>query len=353
MEMLPSGTYFETYRQSKALIHTKLQWGWFIGFLLFLYLLPFFAGAHLLSIAIMMCIILISVLGLQIVIGYTGQLNLGQSGFMGVGAYLCALLANQFNLPFWLAIPGGGIGAAVLGAMFGIPASRVKGFYLALTTLAAQFIFTFAIVRLPYEWFGGYKGLPVAAARIGDLVFDTDQRFYFLAMSLVVIFTFFTFNLARSRVGRAFMAIRDNENAAEIMGVHVSRYKVLSFGICALYAGISGSVWAYYVRYVGIDQFTLWHSIWYVGMIIIGGLGNTLGAILGVVAIRGLQEILNYAGPALSNLFPSAGGGAMWFASMNILLGGLIVVFILFEPKGLAHRWNLLKVSYRKWPFPY
>ncbi len=351
--MLPSGTYFETYQQAKAIVHTRLQWGLLLAFLVFIFAVPLFVEARILAIVTMISIVLVSVLGLQIVMGYCGQLNLGQSAFMGVGAYVCALLAGTFALPFWVAIPGGGIGAALFGTLFGIPASRIKGFYLALTTLAAQFIFAFIIVRMPGDWFGGYKGLAVAPASVGGIVLDSDDKFYFLAMGTAVILVFFTVNLVRSRIGRAFMAIRDNENAAEIMGISVSHYKTLAFAICALYAGIAGGLWAYYVRYVGVDQFTLWQSIWYAGMIIVGGLGSVVGAIFGVIFIRGLQEIINYLGPAISQSLPWVGGAATWFAFMNVILGGLIILFILFESRGLVHLWGVLKATYRKWPFPY
>jgi branched-chain amino acid transport system permease protein len=172
-------------------------------------------------------------------------------------------------------------------------------------------------------------------------------------MTTGVIMIFFSFNLVRSRVGRAFIAVRDNDLASEIMGINVFYYKALGFFIGALYAGVAGGLWAYYIRYLGADQFTLYYSVWFVGMVIVGGLGSILGAILGTIFIRSLQEIISYLGPFLVKLLPHVAGEEVWFAGMNILLGGVIILFLILDPRGLYHRWILLKTSYRIWPFPY
>ena len=189
-------------------------------------------------------------------------------------------------------------------------------------------------------------------ASLGGFAFDTDTRIYFLILAVSAIMTAGAFGLARSRTGRAFVAVRDNDNAAEVIGIDVFYYKVLAFFIGAFYAGIAGGLWAYYVRYVQVDQFSLWMSVWYIGMLIVGGMGSVLGAIVGTIVIRLLQELITGAGPMLIELFPQLGGQIV-FASMNILLGGLIVLFMIFEPRGLVHRWNIIKESYRIWPFPH
>lgn len=353
MPLLPCGIHFDSYRKEMAYIHTRPQMIAFVGFLVLLVVLPLVISSRLVGIINIMAIICVAVVGLQITTGLAGQINLGQSAFMGMGAFVCAALANNLRLPFWLAVPAGGLGGALLGAVFGLPALRIKGFYLAMTTIAAQIMFPLIIMHLPEQWFGGAVGLQLEPARLFGLTFETDVSLYYLVMATSGIMILFAFNLARSRIGRAFVAVRDNDIAAEIMGVNVFYYKTLAFFIGALYAGVAGGLWAYYIRYVGADQFTLYFSVWYVGMLIVGGLGNIFGAILGVVFIRSLQEIVTYLGPYMTQLFPHVAGGEIWFSGMNILLGGAIVLFLIFEPRGLYHRWCLLKTSFRIWPFPY
>ncbi|MDY7036376.1 MAG: branched-chain amino acid ABC transporter permease [Thermodesulfobacteriota bacterium] len=353
MALLPCGVYFETYRQKKTYLHTGPQWACLIGFIILLLFLPHLVSLRFTGIINMMSIILIAVVGLQITIGYTGQINLGQSAFMGMGAFVAASLANNLNWPFWITIPCGGLGGAFLGAIFALPVSRIKGFYLALTTLAAQIMFPLIIMHLPKKLFGGAFGMRLEPARFLGITLDSDRSLYYFDIIIASIMILFAFNLVRSRIGRAFMVIRDNDIAAEIIGINIFFYKTLAFFIGAFYAGVAGALWAYYIRYIGVDQFTLYFSIWYVGMLIVGGMGSVLGAILGTVFIRTLQESVTYLGPFLVQIFPQTGGPEIWFAGMNILLGAVIILFLIFEPRGLAHRWNIIKTSYRIWPFPY
>lgn len=348
---LPGGVYSETYAQDRALIRTPGQWTWFVLFMAALLVLPAFAGGRVIGIVNVIGITLVAVVGLQITSGLAGQINMGQSAFMGVGAYAAGALSVKFGAPFWIAIPLAGVGAAVFGALFGLAALRIKGFYLALTTIAAQYIFTFAMLKLPKEWFGRAEGIRLEPAALGSFAFDTDARIYYLILFVVVVMTTGAFGIVRSRTGRAFVAVRDNDNAAEVIGIDVFYYKVLAFFIGAFYAGVAGGLWAYYLRYVQADQFTLWLSVWYIGMLIVGGMGSILGAIVGTIVIRLLQEFISAFGPALSEMVPQL-GGQLVFAGMNILLGGLIILFVMFEPRGLVHRWNIIKESYRIWPFP-
>jgi branched-chain amino acid transport system permease protein len=353
MALLPCGVHFRTYRGDRAYLHTKAQWVWFIAFFILLFLLPQLISIGFIAMINVTAIMIIAVVGLQITSGYAGQVNLGQSAFMGMGAFVTASLAANVNLPFWLSIPAGGVGGALFGALFGLPALRIKGFYLALTTIAAQIIFPLFIMSLPDKWCGGAIGLQIDPARLGDIAFDTDKSLYSLIMGVTIMMVYFAFNLVRTRVGRAFVAIRDNDIAAQIMGINLFTYKTLAFFIGAFYAGVAGGLWAYHLRYVGADQFTFYYSIWFVGMLIVGGLGSVLGAILGTVFLRALQEFVTFLGPLLVNVFPNIGGAQLWFAGMNILLGGVIILFLVYEPRGLAHRWNILKTNYRVWPFPY
>jgi branched-chain amino acid transport system permease protein len=353
MAILPCGIHFEKYETDMGYLRTRLQWASFLLFLALLMLLPHILGVRFIAMINMAAMICIAVVGLQITTGYAGQINLGQSAFMGMGAFACGSLAVNFNWPFWLTIPAGGLGGAALGAVFGIPALRIKGFYLAITTIAAQVIFPLIIMHMPSNWFGGAIGLNLDPARLGPITFDTDVSLYYFIMVTTILMLFFAFNLVRCRVGRAFVAIRDNDIAAEMTGINVFFYKTLAFAIGAGYAGVAGGLWAYYIRYVGADQFTLYFSVWYMGMIIVGGLGSILGAIMGVVFIRALQEFITALAPILVQDLGMGGSAAIWFAGMNILLGGIIILFLVFEPRGINHRWNIVKTAYRIWPFPY
>ncbi len=351
---LPAGVYAQTYDEDHALIRTKPQWIWFVVLMLFVFTLPLFSGGRIIGIMNVIWITLIAVVGLQINVGYAGQVNLGQSAFMGVGAYAAGALTFHFNLPIWVTIPAAGICAALFGAIFGIAAVRVKGFYLALTTIAAQYVFHFAMLKLPKAWFGQIQGLRIDPVSIFGFELDTDIRIYYLVACIAVLMIYGAWGLVRSRTGRALVAVRDNDNAANIIGINVFYYKALSFFIGAFYAGVAGALWAYYIRYVLSDMFTLWLSVWYLGMLIVGGMGSLLGAIIGTVVIRALQEFITYFGPLIAELgiIPDT-GGAIVFASMNMLLGGVIILFVIFEPRGLVHRWNILKESFRIWPFPH
>jgi branched-chain amino acid transport system permease protein len=235
-----------------------------------------------------------------------------------------------------------------------VAAVRVKGFYLALTTIAAQYVFSFAMLKLPAEWFGQTKGLRLDPVSLFGFEFNTDKKMYYLLAVIGVIMIYGAYGLIRSRTGRALVATRDNDNAADIIGIDLFYYKAMAFFIGAFYAGVAGALWAYYIRYVMADMFTLWLSVWYLGMLIVGGMGSILGAIIGTVVIRLLQEFITYFGPWVADIsFLANVGGQIIFASMNMLLGGIIILFVIFEPRGLVHRWNIIKESYRIWPFPH
>jgi branched-chain amino acid transport system permease protein len=312
---------------------------------------PLYLSNYWLSVFNKIGITLIAAIGLNILIGYCGQLSIGHMGFMAVGAYTSAILTNRFELPFPVSFICAGLMAGVVGIIFGLPSIRVKGFYLAITTIAAQFIVMWIISQ--WSWTGGQLGMIVPFASIGDFVFRSGQSQYFLIIGITVLCVFFAKNLARTKVGRAFIAVRDNDLAAEVMGVNLTYYKLLAFFIGCFLAGIAGSLFAHWNVSLTPEQFSFKDSILYVGMIIIGGLGTSIGPILGVVFIRLLQEILTInIVPFLSETLTSFPSG---FASgvQPMTLGLVIVLFLILEPRGLAHRWNLFKASYRLWPFSY
>lgn len=296
--------------------------------------LPFYGGGRAVGIGITMGITMISVVGLQLTMGYAGQVNLGQSAFMGVGAFAAGLCVSKFEMSAISSLLVAGLAAALFGMVFGAAAIRIKGFYLALTTIAAQYIFTFMMLKLPASWFGQAEGLRLGAATFFSMPLNTDQRIYWFVLGVLLLLIVGAKNLVRSKSGLAFIAIRDQESAAPLIGINVVKYKLLAFLIGAGYAGVAGGLWAFYVRYVQIDQFTLWLSIWYTGMIIVGGIGSIGGAIIGTIVIRLIQEGLTFLGPQLAEM-GDGGSGQLVFASMNIILGLAIMGCVIFARKGL------------------
>ncbi len=261
------------------------------------------------------------------------------------------LLGLFFALPFLVGMLGAGVVSGLIGLVFGIPSIRVKGFYLAITTIAAQFI----IVRwvIPHWGLtGGSAGLVAPPASIFGFVFTSEMSKYYLVLAVAALTILFAKNLARTRVGRAFIAVRDNDLAAEVMGGNLLYYKLLAFFIGCFMAGIAGSLLAHWTGSISTEKFTFTNSILYVGMIIIGGVGTTLGPILGVVFIRFLDVGVTKLSPTLQSAFPALPSG-FTTGIAPMLFGLAIILFLIFEPRGLAHRWALLKAAYRLWPFSY
>jgi branched-chain amino acid transport system permease protein len=320
--------------------------------ILFFLILPVFGNDFWLAFISTTAITVIALQGLNILAGYCGQISIGHTAFMAVGAYTSTILAAQFGLSLWICMPFGGLGAALIGMMFGLPSLRVKGYYLALTTIAAQYLIIY-MIKTPFpEITGGAIALNVPELKVGSFVFSKEIHFYYFIMIMLILMTFFAKSLMRSHFGRAFVAIRDNDIASEAMGISLYKYKLMAFFIGCFYAGIAGSVWAAYVRVISPDDFTLTGSVWQIGMIIIGGVGSTLGPFFGAIFIGALREICVIFGPYISSIIPQI--GAQISASLvEMTFGVAIIVFLVFEPRGISHRWEILKESYRLWPFSY
>lgn len=348
--MRPNGTFDVRYEQDTSIARTRAHKAWAIAGLVLLVAFPLFAGAHWTSVLSIIAFVVIAVQGLNLLTGYCGQISLGQAAFMAVGAYTSALLTARMGLPFLLAVPLSGLSAGIIGLVFGLPALRVKGFYLAMSTLAAQFIIQWLIKHLGVT--GGTTGMVLSGPTVGSLSIESAAGRYYVMVVTAVIMVFFAKNLVRTKVGRAWLAIRDNDLAAQMMGVNAYYYKLLAFFICSLYAGVAGALWAHYVTVIHPEHFTLTNSIWYLGMVIVGGMGSITGAVLGVVFITLLDELVISLGPAIGALLP--GVSQTVSASLSLMIFGLIIMlFLIFEPRGLYHRWELLKSSYRLHPFSY
>jgi branched-chain amino acid transport system permease protein len=334
-----------------AIVRTRTHWALLIGLLIIIFTMPLYFSNYWLGVFNLIGITLIAAVGLNILVGYCGQLSIGHAGFIAVGAYTAAILTNRLEMPFLVGLIGAGLVSGFIGIIFGLPSVRVKGFYLAITTIAAQFIIVWVINH--WSLTGGFNGIKVPYASIGGLVFRSESSQFYLIIIIAALCVFFAKNLARTKVGRAFIAIRDNDLAAEVMGVNLLYYKLLAFFIGCFFAGIAGALLAHWIGFLNAEQFSFTESILYVGMIIIGGLGTTIGPILGVVFIRVLQQVLTVnLVPFLENTFTMLPAG---FATgvTPMLFGLVIVLFLILEPRGLAHRWGLFKSAYRLWPFSY
>ena len=345
---LRTGTFQESYAQDMAIFRTRLHWGMLFAFLILLFSCPLFFSDRILTIMTIIGITIISVHGLNILTGYCGQISIGHAGFMAVGGYASAILSAKLGWPFWAALPCGALAAGMAGLIFGLPSLKIKGFYLIMATIAAQFIIIWLILQL-YGLTGGTDGLAAPRPEIAGFVLKSKASYFYLVMVFAWLATFTAKNIVRTRAGRAFIAIRDNELAAEVMGINPWTYKLLAFFIGCAFAGLAGALLVHYYAFACIDQFTFMNSVWYLGMIIVGGMGSTAGAIFGAVSLKLLDEVVTIVGPILSAaVAPQAA------ASLGLIMRGLvIIVFLIFEPRGLAHRWEMIKAYFRLWPFSY
>jgi len=341
----PSGLFHLNYRQEIAFIQTPVQWVWLGLGLVLAYTLPLFMPMILWDYLIKSWVTIAAVLGLTILTGICGQISLGHTAFMAVGAFAGAILLNK-GVPLILTIIVSGLAGGLVGLIFGLPALRIKGFYLAFATLAAFYIMEFLLVH----YFGGETGHAVPPTGVFGFKFDSDLRIYYLIVTVTLILTYFTKNISRSKWGRAFVAVRDHDIAANTLGINIYFYKLMAFFIGCFYAGVSGLLLSIYMGWASVDHYSLSSCIWYLGMLIVGGMHNISGAYLGVFFVLGIERIGIAMAPVFADWFP-AKAGSMIGAVPIIFVGLTLVLFILFEPRGLVHRWEIIKSSFRLFPF--
>ncbi len=350
MSMMRCGDFRTSYAADMAIFDTAFTRRLLAGFLLALLLLPLVATTYWLDVTNRILIAVVAAVGLNILTGFTGQISLGNAAFLAVGAYATATLAGKAGLPFPVVIPLAGVASALTGMVFGIPSLRLKGLYLAMATLAAHFVVEFTVTHWD-SMTGGVNGISVPAAHLGSFALDSDKRLFYLILPITAFLILFAKNLFRTKVGKAFVAIRDQDISAEVMGVNVYRYKVLSFGVSSFYVGVAGSLMAYQAHIISPEYFPITVAIDYLGMIIIGGMGSILGSIFGAVFITLLPELLRLLAGSLSGTFPQLVG---LLASLKMGVFGLtIVLFLVFEPDGMAARWHTIKNYWKLYPFSY
>ena len=329
---------------------------WTVGALavLFVAVIPLTLDEYFLSVANLVWIAVIGALGLNILVGYTGQVSIGHGAFMSVGAYTAANLANRLDSPWPVNLLAGGLMAALVGAIVGVPSLRIKGLYLAIATLAGQLIIEWIINHVTFISGGVQASIEVARPRLGSLVLSSQRDMYYFLLVVVVIAIVGTMNLVRSRIGRAFIAIRDQDIAAEIIGINIFRYKVLAFAISSFYAGVTGVVYTYFLGIANYEQFQIGVSIDYLAMIIIGGLGSVLGSIFGAIFVTLLPIVIRYAMEAFGGLFFDQQTVLNLIPSLRLIVfGALIIIFLIVEPEGLNRLWRNIRTYFRVWPFAY
>jgi branched-chain amino acid transport system permease protein len=321
---------------------TAKQWTYYLIFFAIFLLFPFSLfkyTKYILFLVNMTAIGVIGALGLNILTGYTGLISLGQAGFMGVGAYTVAILSTKVGLPFWFNLPAAGIVTTIVGILAGTPSLRLKGFYLAMATLASEFLLEYVFKNWE-SLTQGVQGLFITPPLIFGVHMNNDRLFYFFAVSLAVLAVFCTRNLFRTRVGRAFIAIRDRDIAAELIGINVFKYKLVSFAISSFYAGVAGGLWCYYMTIINPEAFQLTISIDYVAMIIVGGMGTLFGPVYGAIFVVLLPEVIQRVMEALQPILHLT---YTFEAFKQIIFGFIIVIFLIFEPRGLSEVFSKLR----------
>jgi len=354
--LIPCGQYKTSYRKDTTIFPTPASRGFAIAAVLLLCLAPLKIGgvellsAYQLNMLIQIGYYGIAALGLNILVGFTGQISLGHAAFFGFGAFASAWLNNSWGVPVFWAIPLAGLMTTVVGMLFGIPAARIKGLYLAIATFAAQFILEDFFARA--DWFtGGSSGTIAQSFSIFGMQISGDRHYFYVVLTYVVILYLIGANLLRSRDGRAFIAVRDHYLSAEIMGINLTRYRVLSFGIAAFYAGVGGALFGHYLSFVSAESFTILLSIQFLGMIIIGGMGSVMGTLMGTAFMVLLPETVQAFSQVAGGYFPALTNGIAFLKEGAI--GLAIVLFLIFEPDGLAHRWKMIKAYWKLYPFSY
>jgi branched-chain amino acid transport system permease protein len=346
-----TGVYNTTYRKDFALRHTKGEYSRLALLGAAVVVLPFTLDQYWLSYLNLILLAAIAAVGLNILTGYTGLVSLATAGFLGVGAYTTANLTVRLHWPMPVGVVAGTLMAAAIGALFGLPALRLKGLYLAITTFAAQYILSNRF--RDWAWLTqGHGNISMTPPKIGGHSMRSDFEWYWLLVVVTAVVVFAGINLFRTGLGRAFIAIRDQDIAAEVMGVPLGRYKVLAFSIACGLAGLSGALQAHYRGVVTWENYEIATSFIFVAMIIVGGLGSISGAVYGAAFMTWVPAYITRIGQSLQT-------GNFSFLIRKLpavqltLFGLVLVVFLLFEPRGLARLWQRAKDYFRIWPFRY
>jgi branched-chain amino acid transport system permease protein len=340
--------YFRTdYRQDLALVQTRLErvsLGLVAAALL---IFPFAASPFGLDLACQVFLAAIGSLSLMLLTGYAGQISLGHAGLLAAGAFTAGILFRETGAPFWITLPAAAMVGALLGVVFGLPSLRLRGLYLAVSTLALHFVVVY--LGGEYETKRGFStGIVIDPPRLGSVALTDGRAWYFVLLTAATATLILCLNLLRGRTGRAWQAIRAHEAVAEALGISIARYKLLAFVVSSAITAIAGALFAYYRGFVSVEAFSLFLTIQYVAMIIIGGIGSLLGALAGAVFVTLFPYWIEGALLALPGARRYAGEV---FAVNYAAFGLVMILFLVFEPLGLTGIWRRIQSYFLLWPF--
>ena len=342
--------YFRTdYAQDLALLQTRAERVNLAIFVAALAIFPFIASPFALDLACQVFLAGVGALSLMLLTGYAGQISLGHAGLIAAGAFTTGILAREINAPFWITLPASAVTGVVLGFVFGLPSLRLRGLYLAVSTLALHFIVIY--LGGEYETKRGFStGIVVDPPRFAGIKLTDGRAWYFVLLLAAAFTLLISINLLRSRSGRAWRAVHARETVAEALGINIARYKLLAFVISSSMTSVAGCLFAYYRGFVSIEAFDLFLSIQYVAMIIIGGMGSLLGALLGAAFVT----LFPYAIEFLLKMLPNAQKLAGDIFAVNYATFGVVMIlFLVFEPLGLVGIWRRIQNYFLLWPFKY
>ncbi len=362
---LPCGSYMQSYEAEQKWWRTPFIKAKMIVMIVVLLAFPHIVSNQWVSVAVNVNYYILAALGVQLLIGYCGQVTLGHAAFVAVGGYCSTLLVLHFPWPKFIVDAGlaypismiaAGVVAGLWSVLFGLPSARVKGFYLIMTTMAAQWITVPLVIAQYVSRIEGKQeiSVPPGAFKMGPIAIDSDTKVYYLSLFLVAVCLLAMANLLRSRVGRAWVAIRDNDIAAETMGVNIVRYKLLAFFVAGFFAGIAGSFYVSSIYIVSPDHYEWKESLMWVGVILIGGVGSIQGLVFGSAFVILVFKFLDVGAQYATVLL----GQVAWLSSKLVFakdsaFGLAIILFLAYEPNGLAYRYWQLKNYFNLWPFSY
>jgi branched-chain amino acid transport system permease protein len=348
-----TGIYHLSYASELRLRHTRTEKVRLALVIALLASLPWMLDNYWLSIVNSIGIAVVGAVGLNILVGFTGQISLGQGGFLAVGAFTSALLSGRAGLPIPLSVAAAMLVTAAAGAVIGLPALRLKGLYLAIATLASQQIIEFVIRR--WSWLTGGQGF-LDVRRLGIFGWEVPRKsfelvWYWVILAVAALGVLAARNLIRTALGRSFMAVRDQDIAASTIGVNLTRAKLTAFALSSGYVGLAGALTAHYTEIVTWERYTIDVSIQYLAMIIVGGLGSIAGSVYGAAFLMLLPPLIAELADSLREMAPFL---ADQLPAVQVAAVGLVIVlFLLFEPRGLFRLWHRVLEYFRYWPFRY
>jgi branched-chain amino acid transport system permease protein len=343
-----TGNAVETYSGLVALSTNPVVWFWVSILLAGLLLLPMVLTGHLLVVATNILIAAVGAIGLNLLTGSTGLISLGQSAFLLIGAYSCALLIADYGWKPELAFVASGVIASACSLLIGVPSLRLKGLYLAITTLAFSFIVSHVVLYAEPVTHGPF-GVRIPNVSVFGIDIAKTGGLYYLSLAATIIATLFALNLMRTRVGRAWTALRDHDIAAKTMGINLVRYKLLAFMVSSALVGYAGALMAFQIRFINVDVFSVFLSVEALAIILVGGVGSVGGAILGAVFLVLLPEAvragLDLLGPAFASSYST-----YVFEIRSVVTGLMIILVLRLEPEGMMGLWRRLRRFWGNWP---